>query len=126
MVDLDFRGVRIGAPVCEDIWTDEVTECLAECGAELIIVPNGSPFDWSKTDVRMNIAVEWRDRGDDVIVELGIDDAPCVWRVEPIRRSDTGTWRWPGALQARDGALRGGARSSSMSSADSISSKVPV
>ncbi len=54
---IDFRGVRIGVPICEDIWTEEVTECLAECGAELLIVPNGSPFDWSKMDVRMNIAV---------------------------------------------------------------------
>ncbi|MBU2531599.1 MAG: NAD+ synthase, partial [Alphaproteobacteria bacterium] len=51
------RGVRIGVPICEDIWTDEVTECLAECGAELLIVPNGSPFDWHKTDIRMNVAV---------------------------------------------------------------------
>ena len=54
---IDFRGVRFGVPICEDIWTEEVTECLAECGAELLIVPNGSPFDWSKMDVRMNIAV---------------------------------------------------------------------
>ncbi len=54
---IDFRGVRIGVPICEDIWTDEVTECLAECGAEMLIVPNGSPFNWSKMDERLNIAV---------------------------------------------------------------------
>ncbi len=54
---INFRGVKIGVPICEDIWTDEVTECLAECGTELFIVPNGSPFDWRKIDVRMNIAV---------------------------------------------------------------------
>ena len=52
-----FRGVKIGVPICEDIWTDEVSECLAECGAELLIVPNGSPFDWKKRDVRLNVAV---------------------------------------------------------------------
>lgn len=52
-----FRGVKIGVPICEDIWSDEVTECLAECGAEMLIVPNGSPFDWKKPDVRLNIAV---------------------------------------------------------------------
>jgi len=52
-----FRGVRIGAPICEDIWKDEVTECLAECGAEILIALNGSPFDWKKPDVRMNVAV---------------------------------------------------------------------
>src|SRR5690606_14144701 len=52
-----FRGVRLGVPICEDIWKDEVTECLAECGAEILLVPNGSPFDWKKPAVRMNISV---------------------------------------------------------------------
>ncbi len=54
---LNFRGLRLGVPICEDIWKEEVAECLAECGAEILIVPNGSPFDWKKPDVRMNIAV---------------------------------------------------------------------
>ena len=54
---INFRGIRIGAPICEDIWKEEVVECLSECGAEMLIVPNGSPFDWTKPDVRMNIAV---------------------------------------------------------------------
>jgi NAD+ synthase len=52
-----FRGVSIGVPICEDIWKDEVTECLAECGAEILLVPNGSPFDWKKPDVRLNVAL---------------------------------------------------------------------
>jgi NAD+ synthase len=54
---LNFRGVRVGAPICEDIWGDDVTECLAETGAELLIVPNGSPYWREKEDVRLNIAV---------------------------------------------------------------------
>ena len=52
-----FRGVRIGVPICEDIWQDEVCECLQETGSELLISPNGSPFDWPKPDLRMNVAV---------------------------------------------------------------------
>ncbi len=52
-----FRGVRIGVPICEDIWKDEVVECLAENGSEILISPNGSPFDWPKPDMRMNVAV---------------------------------------------------------------------
>lgn len=51
------KGVRLGVPICEDIWKDEVTECLAECGAEILISINGSPFDWPKPDARMNVAV---------------------------------------------------------------------
>ena len=54
---INFRGIRIGAPICEDIWKEEVVECLTECGADMLVVPNGSPFDWTKPEVRMNIAV---------------------------------------------------------------------
>jgi NAD+ synthase len=60
---INFRGVRLGVPVCEDIWTEEsasyenVVECLAETGAELLIVPNGSPYWREKNDVRLNVAV---------------------------------------------------------------------
>ncbi|MFL5109058.1 MAG: NAD+ synthase [Xanthobacteraceae bacterium] len=59
---VSFRGVRIGAPICEDIWTEwgdyeDVVETLAETGAELIIVPNGSPYSHDKDEVRLNIAV---------------------------------------------------------------------
>jgi NAD+ synthase len=60
---VNFRGVRIGFPICEDIWTDwgdyeNVVECLAETGAEFLIVPNGSPYWRDKEDVRLNIAVK--------------------------------------------------------------------
>jgi len=53
---VNFRGVKIGLPICEDIWKEEVCECLHECGAEILLVPNGSPFEWKKDDVRLNIA----------------------------------------------------------------------
>src|SRR5215468_8819691 len=54
---INFRGVRLGIPVCEDIWGEGVVECLAETGAELMIVPNGSPYWRDKDDVRLNVAV---------------------------------------------------------------------
>jgi len=54
---ISFRGVRIGVPVCEDIWIEDVCECLAETGAEMLIVPNGSPFTLSKHETRQNVAV---------------------------------------------------------------------
>jgi NAD+ synthase len=50
-----IRGVRIGVPICEDIWTADVVECLAETGAEILAVPNGSPFEAGKEDVRLNL-----------------------------------------------------------------------
>ncbi|MFM8747093.1 MAG: NAD+ synthase [Aestuariivirga sp.] len=52
-----FKGVRIGVPICEDIWTEETCETLAETGAEMLLVPNGSPFEQNKDDVRLNLVV---------------------------------------------------------------------
>jgi NAD+ synthase len=54
---VNFRDVRIGLPVCEDIWGEEVCECLAETGAEFLISPNSSPYTRSKVETRTRIAV---------------------------------------------------------------------
>lgn len=52
-----FRGLRLGLPVCEDIWFEQVCECLMETGAEMLIVPNGSPYWQGKADVRQQVAI---------------------------------------------------------------------
>ncbi|PCJ58231.1 MAG: NAD+ synthase [Rhodospirillaceae bacterium] len=54
---VNFRGVRLGIMLCEDMWTSEVTECLVESGAEILVVLNGSPFEVDKPDQRLNFAV---------------------------------------------------------------------
>ncbi|MCV6546593.1 MAG: NAD+ synthase [Cohaesibacter sp.] len=53
-----FRGVRLGVPICEDIWDSEVCECLEETGAEILVVPNGSPYILGKSDIRQQIAIQ--------------------------------------------------------------------
>ncbi len=55
---VDFRGLRIGIPVCEDVWTPDVMECLAETGAELAIVLNGSPYEAGRYDTRLQVVLE--------------------------------------------------------------------
>ena len=55
---MNFRGVRLGVMICEDMWFPEVAECLVETGAELLIVPNGSPYEDEKFGQRLNLAVE--------------------------------------------------------------------
>jgi NAD+ synthase len=60
---VSYRGVRLGVPVCEDTWTDwgdyeNVVECLTETGAEILIVPNGSPYWRDKAEVRLNVSVQ--------------------------------------------------------------------
>ena len=54
---LVFKGVRIGVPICEDVWTPDVVECISETGGEILLVPNGSPYEAGKTDVRTQLAV---------------------------------------------------------------------
>ncbi|MBB4228663.1 NAD+ synthase [Rhizobium mongolense] len=56
---VNFRGVRIGVPICEEIWNDlGVCETLAESGAEILLVPNGSPYYRGKVDVRHQVALK--------------------------------------------------------------------
>jgi NAD+ synthase len=52
-----LKGVRIGIPVCEDIWGSDVVECLSETGGEILLVPNASPYWREKADTRLNLAV---------------------------------------------------------------------
>lgn len=51
------RGVRLGLPVCEDMWHADLVECIEESGAEMLISCNGSPFEEGKIDDRMMAAV---------------------------------------------------------------------
>ena len=44
---IDFNGISIGIPICEDLWQPGVADHLATLGAEILISPNGSP--WRRT-----------------------------------------------------------------------------
>jgi NAD+ synthase len=52
-----FRGFRLGLMVCEDWWLPDVAETLAECGAEVLLSINGSPYEAGKHDRRVALAV---------------------------------------------------------------------
>ncbi|MGE3305967.1 MAG: NAD+ synthase [Rhizobiaceae bacterium] len=65
-----IRGVRIGIPICEDIWGElGVCETLAESGAEMLLVPNGSPYYRGKMDVRQQVVIRQ-------VIETGL---PMLW-----------------------------------------------
>lgn len=53
-----FRGVKLGILICEDMWTATVSAHLARQGAEILIVPNGSPFEIGKTETRHKLALQ--------------------------------------------------------------------
>jgi NAD+ synthase (glutamine-hydrolysing) len=51
-----FRGVDIGVAICEDIWRDEgPMRELAARKPGLVLVPNGSPYERSKDDLRLEL-----------------------------------------------------------------------
>ncbi|EPX82554.1 NAD+ synthase [Salipiger mucosus] len=47
-------NTRLGSPICEDAWYEDVAETLAETGAEFLLVPNGSPYFRNKYETRLN------------------------------------------------------------------------
>ena len=53
---LTVRGIKIGLPICEDIWSnDAIVASMVAGGAEIILVPNGSPYEAGKEDVRLKL-----------------------------------------------------------------------
>ncbi len=52
---IDFMGVKIGVPICEDIWQEVVCAHLGQAGAEMLLVPNGSPYELDKDDKRYRL-----------------------------------------------------------------------
>lgn len=50
-----FKGVRLGFPICEDLWLEDVPRHLAERGAEILLSPNGSPYEIDKDDLRQRL-----------------------------------------------------------------------
>jgi len=41
---VEFRGVRLGLAICEDIWFERVPSAARAAGADLLLVPNASPW----------------------------------------------------------------------------------
>jgi len=52
----EVAGVRLGVPICEDIWARGPCDTLASGGAEILLVPNGSPFRRTSDDERLDVA----------------------------------------------------------------------
>jgi len=50
---ITFRGIRLGVLVCEDMWYADIAQTLAAAGAEILVVPNGSPYEVDKQGARL-------------------------------------------------------------------------
>ena len=51
-----FHGIDIGVAICEDIWQDQGPMAeLARRTPGIVLVPNGSPYERNKDDVRLSL-----------------------------------------------------------------------
>jgi len=54
-----IHGVDVGIAICEDLWIDGgITSQLAARNPGLVIVPNGSPYERAKDDVRLALVTQ--------------------------------------------------------------------
>jgi NAD+ synthase len=52
----EVGGVKLAVPVCEDIWSPSICAAFKDMGAEIMVVPNGSPYRFTADDERMAVA----------------------------------------------------------------------
>jgi NAD+ synthase (glutamine-hydrolysing) len=52
------QGKKIAVLICEDVWFPEPVAAAKAVGAELIVVPNASPYDFQKLNVRYDVVRE--------------------------------------------------------------------
>lgn len=52
----NVKGVRFGVNICEDIWFDRAPRAAAQAGAQVLLVPNASPYNTGKQEERLEVA----------------------------------------------------------------------
>ncbi|AZY52374.1 NAD+ synthase [Bordetella avium] len=52
----EVKGVRVGVNICEDIWFDRAPQAAADAGAQVLLVPNASPYNLGKPTERLTVA----------------------------------------------------------------------
>lgn len=54
---VEWRGVKLGLLICEDMWFPDIAAHLKSAGAEIFICMNASPFELGKTTARESVAI---------------------------------------------------------------------
>ena len=93
---IPFRGVNLGAMICEDMWTPEVSESLKDAEANMLISVNASPFNTEKPDLRLDHATD----------RVGETELPLIYSNQVGGQDELVFDGASFALDA-DGALRG-------------------
>jgi NAD+ synthase (glutamine-hydrolysing) len=51
----DLRGMRCGINICEDVWKPGPAALARSAGAQVLLVPNGSPYNLNKQSIRYDV-----------------------------------------------------------------------
>jgi NAD+ synthase (glutamine-hydrolysing) len=52
---IQVRGIDVAIAICEDLWRDGPTAAVKAAEAGLLVVPNGSPYERAKDDIRLEL-----------------------------------------------------------------------
>ena len=118
---IEIAGVRVGIVICEDIWFPGPARRAHEAGAQVIVVPNGSPYHTRQQALRREVVTaRVRETGLPVVYvnrvggqdELVFDGASFVVDGEGRTAQQLPAWHETFALAEFDGAtpkpVRGG------------------
>jgi len=109
----DIAGVRVAVVICEDIWFPGPARAARDAGAQLIVVPNGSPYHTRQQALRREVvAARVRETGLPVVYvnrvggqdELVFDGASFVIDVDGALAQQLPAWQETLALVEFDGA----------------------
>jgi NAD+ synthase (glutamine-hydrolysing) len=62
----ECEGVRFGVVICEDVWFERAGQAAARAGAQVLLVPNASPYNIGKLEER------------DVVARLAVAHTGCA------------------------------------------------
>jgi NAD+ synthase (glutamine-hydrolysing) len=110
---VDVAGVRVGVVICEDIWFPDPARAARAAGAQVIVVPNGSPYHTRQQALRREmVAARVRETGLPVVYvnrvggqdELVFDGASFIVDGRGALAQQLPAWRETVALAEFDGA----------------------
>ncbi|MBI1236744.1 MAG: NAD+ synthase [Alphaproteobacteria bacterium] len=87
---VEWRGMNLGLPICEDIWLENAPRALAEQGADVFISINGSPWRRTIEAERREAFRQWADLNVPLVFvnqvggqdELVFDGASFAWNAD--------------------------------------------
>jgi NAD+ synthase (glutamine-hydrolysing) len=69
---IQVHGVDVAIAICEDLWRDGPSAAAKAADAALLVVPNGSPYEADKDDVRLALCARRAQEGECVLAYVNL------------------------------------------------------